>query len=76
MLSASQEKRFSIKAKEAAKNLLEQLGITEISEDNIGVLQRELDSCVSALVTMQECEDQAIDVELLKIYDLLSDIVG
>ncbi len=75
MLNAKQQNKFTERAKEVVHELLKKLNITQLSDDNIGNLQEELDLKVSSLVIMQECENKKIDEELLEIYDLLVDIV-
>ena len=75
MLSEIQRNKFNSRAKEEAKKLLQELNIKKINGDNIGDLQNALDVNVSGLVTLQECENKKIDEELLRIYDLLVDIV-
>lgn len=73
MLSDIQRNRFTLKAKEVIKQLLNELGISELTDDNIGILQNELVSRVSGLVSVKEEKD--IDTELLKLYDLFTDII-
>ncbi len=75
MLSEIQKNKFTARAKTEAKKLLQELNIIRLDEANIGDLQSALDVKVAGLVTMQECEDQKIDEDLLDIYDLLTDIV-
>ena len=75
MLSEIQKNKFTARAKTEAKKLLQELTIIRLDEANIGDLQSALDVKVAGLVTMQECEDQKIDEDLLDIYDLLTDIV-
>lgn len=73
MLSDIQRNEFTLKAKEVIKQLLNELGISELTDNNIGILQNELVSRVSGLVSAKEERD--IDTELLKLYDLLTDII-
>lgn len=75
MLSKSQKSKFTKRAKEEAKKLLGELKIDHLDENNIGDFQSALDVNVSGLVSLEECENQEIDKELLEIYDLLTDIV-
>lgn len=58
-----------------AKEVLDELNISKITEDNMYDFQLTLDSLVSGLVTEDEVEKKPIDRELLEIYDLLTDIV-
>ncbi len=74
MLSEIQKNQFNERAKAEAKKLLDELKIETLNDDNICDLQAELDFRVSDLVSGEE-EGQDIDEELLKIYDLLTDIV-
>ena len=48
---------------------------SNLNNDNICDLQDKLDSKVAGLVSLKECENKPIDEELLKIYDLLTDII-
>ena len=75
MLSEVQKNRFSLRAKEEVKKLLNELKIQKLNDNNIGELQDILDVKVSGLVTLNECENQPIDKELLHIYDLITDII-
>ena len=75
MLNESLTSRFTPRAKEEAKKLLGEMNITELNDDNLYKVEVELDARVSALVTMDECEHQPIDHELLDIYDTLTDII-
>jgi len=75
MLNEIQKKQFTARAKEETQKLLKDLNITKLQSDNIGKLQDELDTRVAGLVSAEECENQKIDEELLKIYDLLIDII-
>ena len=75
MLNEIQKNKFTIRAKNEAKKMLNELGITNLNDNNIGDFETALDVNVSGLVTLQECQGQNIDVELLKIYDLLTDII-
>lgn len=74
MLSETQKKQFTQKAKDEVKMLLKELSIVSLNDDNICDLQEKLDLKVSSLVSRQE-DGEKIDEELLKIYDLLTDIV-
>lgn len=69
-------KRYELtaKEKEVARNLLRELEIVELNDDNIGKLQNALDVNVSALVSAKE-DGETVDNELIKIYDLITDIV-
>ena len=69
-----QKSKFNARAKEVAKNLLNGLRIVKLNDDTICKLQAELDFLVASLVNAQEA-GEAIDEELLEIYDLLVDIV-
>ncbi len=75
MLSESLKSRFTPRAKEEAKKLLSEMKIAELNDDNLYEVEVELDTRVSGLVTMNECEHQPIDHELLDIYDTLTDII-
>ncbi len=75
MLSKSLESKFTPRAKEEAKKLFAEMNITELNDDNLYAVEVELDTRISGLVTMDECEHKPIDHELLKIYDTLSDII-
>lgn len=75
MLSEILKSRFTSRAKEVAKKVLDELNISKITEDNMYDFQLTLDSLVSGLVTEDEVEKKPIDRELLEIYDLLTDIV-
>lgn len=74
MLNESQKGKFTARAKEEAKKLLQELNISALTDDSIGALQNELVARVSGLVSADE-DGKAIDKELLEIYDLLTDIV-
>lgn len=74
MLSETQKKQFTQRAKDEVKMLLKELSIVSLNDDNICDLQEKLDLKVSSLVSRQE-DGEKIDEELLKIYDLLTDIV-
>ena len=74
MLSEVQKNKFTAKAKEVAKELLDELDIQSLNDENIGDLQEKLDLRVASLVSAQE-DGEYIDEELLEIYDLLTDIV-
>lgn len=74
MLSEIQKNKFTVRAKDEAKKILQELDILELDDDNIGELQNELVSRVSGLVSVKE-DGNKIDEELLEIYDLLTDIV-
>ena len=74
MLSETQKKQFTQRAKDEAKMILEELSIVSLNDDNICDLQEKLDLRVSSLVSRQE-DGEKIDEELLEIYDLLIDIV-
>lgn len=65
---------YKARIKEEAKKLLQELNITKINDDNIGILQNELVARVSGLVSAKE-EGKIIDEELLRVYDLLMDMV-
>ena len=75
MLSEIQKTRFTERAKNEAKKLLADLNISKLDDDSLCKFERTLDVYVSGLVTLQECENKPIDEELLRIYDLLTDIV-
>ena len=74
MLNENQKSKFNERAKKEAKKLLRELNISELTDSSIGTLQNELVARVSGLVSADE-GGQAIDKELLEIYDLLTDIV-
>lgn len=74
MLSEVQKNKFTAKAKEVAKDLLDELDIQSLNDENIGDLLEKLDLRVASLVSAQE-DGEYIDEELLEIYDLLTDIV-
>ena len=74
MLSEPQKNKFTAKAKEVAKELLDELDIQSLNDENIGDLLEKLDLRVASLVSAQE-DGEYIDEELLEIYDLLTDIV-
>ena len=67
MLSENLKVRFTPRAKEEAKKLLTEMNITKLNDDNLYEVEVELDTRVSALVTMDECEHKPIDHELLDI---------
>ena len=75
MLNRTQKNKFTLRAKEEAQKLLKELKIENLNNDNICDLQDKLDSKVAGLVCLKECENKPIDEELLKIYDLLTDII-
>lgn len=72
----TKDKRYELtaKTKEVAKNLLKKLKIVELNDDNLGKLQNALNVNVSALVSAKE-DGETVDNELIKIYDLITDIV-
>ena len=74
MLSEIQKNKFTERAKEEIKKILNTLKIEIVNEDNICELQAELDLLVSSLVSAHE-DGESIDKELLDSYDLLVDIV-
>ncbi len=74
MLSEIQKINFTPRAKEEARKILKKLGISKFIKDT-GDFISTLDLYVSSLVTQKEIEKNSIDEELLKIYDLLIDIV-
>ncbi len=75
MLNRTQKNKFTLRAKEEAQKILKELKIENLNNDNICDLQDKLDSKVAGLVSLKECENKPIDEELLKIYDLLTDII-
>ena len=74
MLSEIQKNKFTARAKEEAIKLMKRLNIVKLTDDTVCNLQEELDFLVASLVNAQE-SNESIDEELLKIYDLLTDIV-
>jgi hypothetical protein len=75
MLSEIQKNKFTTRAKEEAKNLLLESKIEKfLSDDDSDRFIDILDFEVASLVNAQE-DGESIDEELLKIYDLLTDIV-
>ena len=74
MLGNVQENNITEKTKEVAKNLLAELKISELTNENIGLLQNELNLCVASLVSAKE-DGETIDGNLLEAYDMLTDIV-
>lgn len=74
MINDKQKNKLPSKAKEVAKNLLQELEIVKLNDDNIGKLQNALDVNVSALVSAKE-DGETVDNELIKIYDSITDIV-
>lgn len=75
MLSEIQKNKFTARAKEEAIKLLLKAKIEQFSSlDDSGRFIEILDSKVASLVCSQE-DGEPIDKELLKIYDLLTDIV-
>lgn len=74
MLNEIQKNQFTARAKDEASKVLKTLNIIELTDDTVCVLQEKLDFLVSSLVNAQE-DGEVIDKELLKIYDLLVDIV-
>lgn len=75
MLSEIQKNKFTTRAKEEAKKLLLESKIEKFkSYDDSGRFIEILDFKVASLVNAQE-DGETIDKELLKIYDLLTDIV-
>ncbi len=75
MLSEIQKINFTTRAKQEVQKLLKELKIERLNDDNLGDLLLELDVSVSGLVSLKECDNREIDEGLLKIYDLLTDIV-
>ena len=51
-----------------------ELKISELTNENIGLLQNELNLCVASLVFAKE-DGETIDGNLLEAYDMLTDIV-
>ena len=74
MLNEIQKSKYTERAKAEVKKLLNELSINEINDDTVCKLEAELDSKVIYLVNDKE-DGKHIDEELLKIYDLLTDIV-
>lgn len=74
MLDDKKQTKLTAKEKEFARDLLRELEIVELNDDNIGKLQNALDVNISALVSAKE-DGEAVDNELIKIYDLITDIV-
>lgn len=74
MLSEIQQNNFTTRAKEVAQELLKKLNIAKLDIDSVCNLQDELDFLVASLVNAKE-DGENIDEELLKIYDLLVDII-
>ena len=75
MLSEIQKNKFTARAKEEAKKLLLESKIEKfLSLDDSWRVIDILDFEVASLVNAQE-DGEAIDEELLEIYDLLTDIV-
>ncbi|MGN1040767.1 MAG: hypothetical protein ACI4QL_05000 [Candidatus Fimimonas sp.] len=74
MLNEIQKNNFTARAKEEANKLLKRLNIVKLTDDTVCDLQENLDFLVSSLVNAKE-DGEVIDEELLKIYDLLVDIV-
>lgn len=74
MLDDKKQTKLTAKEKEVARDLLRELEIVELNDDNIGKLQNTLDVNVSALVSAKE-DGETVDNELIKIYDLITDIV-
>lgn len=54
--------------------MLLELKISELTNENIGLLQNELNLCVASLVSAKE-DGETIDGNLLEAYDMLTDIV-
>ena len=75
MLSEALKKKFTPRAKEEAKKILQELNITKLDDDNICDVEDELTARVSSLVTEDEDMHLPIDRELLRIYDTLTDII-
>ena len=75
MLSEYLKSMFTPRAKEEAKKLLAEMNISELNDDNLYDVELELDARICGLVTLDECEHQPIDRELLEIYDTLTDII-
>jgi len=65
--------KFNERAKEEALKILRFLGIDKFEEDT-GDFIEELDCIMASLVNEQK-DGEAIDDELLEIYDLLTEIV-
>lgn len=73
MLSANKN-NLTLRAKEEAKKILQELKIEKFSStEDVGIFIERLDCEVAGLVSLKE-EKVAIDDELLKTYDLLTDI--
>ena len=66
--------RLTQRGRAVAQKLLCELNITVFDEDSICALQNELDIRVASLVSAQE-DGESIDLELLEIYDLITDIL-
>ena len=73
MLSELQKSEFTPRAKQVARTILDSLGISKFIDDT-GDFIETLDCKVAGLVSAKEA-GEIIDEELLKIYDLLTDIV-
>lgn len=74
MLSEIQKNKFTSRVKAEALKLIKELNIQKFTDDTICDLEDELDLLIAMLVNAQEA-GEVIDEELLKIYDLLQDIV-
>lgn len=74
MLNEMQKNKFDNKAKAEIIKLLQELHISLLTDNNIGILQNELDLRVCELVNQKESGNK-INENLLDIFDLLTDIV-
>ena len=74
MLSEMQKSNYTEKVKDEIKRILKRLSISKLTDDSVCALQEELDLLVASLVNAKE-DGEVIDENLLKIYDLLVDII-
>lgn len=74
MLNEIQKNKFTARAKDEVNKVLKRLNIVNLTDNTVCDLQEELDFLVSSSVNAQE-DGEAVDEELLKIYDLLVEIV-
>lgn len=74
MLNKRQKELFNDKARYELQKILKELGIVVFNEETTNLLQETIESKIISM-SYDETEKKQIDEELLKIYDIINDII-
>lgn len=74
MLNKRQKELFNDKARYELQKILKELGIVVFNEETTNLLQETIESKIISM-SYYETEKKQIDEELLKIYDIINDII-